>query len=123
MAARDGATGRLGDQRRVGAVAADQRGERAVAGALLLGDGLDVHVRGRLEAGGAERVHREDHRGDARLHVVRAAAVHPAVADRRAEGREAPHLRGAFGHDVDVALEDEAVPGGVPGAVGGDDLH
>ena len=83
-AAQDPGGGRLRDQAGVGAVAARQRRERAVAGRLLLGHGLHVDVGGGQIAGRAQRVEREHHGAHARLHVVGAAAVHAPVLDRSA---------------------------------------
>ncbi len=95
MGAGDGGVGRLRDQHRVGAVAAGQGGERAVAGAFLLRHGLHVDVGRRLQPGVADRVQREHHRRHALLHVAGAAAVQPLVPDRRLERRGGPQLRRA----------------------------
>ena len=97
----------LGDQRRVGPVAALQAGERAVAGEFLLDHRLDEDVGGRLEAGPLQRFQGEQAADPARLHVAGAAAVHPAVLDDRIEGRGRPHLVRAFRHDVDMAVDDQ----------------
>ena len=118
---------RLGDQAGVGAVAALERRQRAVAGALLLAHRLDEHVARRGEAGVAERVEREHHGRDADLHVVGAAAMHEAVFDQRLERRMAPLLQRPRRHDVDMALKDEAASFRGPlaffGRKRGHDLH
>ncbi len=123
MSPRHHAAGGFGDQRGIGTVAARQGGERAVAGAFLLGDRLHIDIGRGGQAGAAQRVHREHHRRDALFHVMRAAAVHPAVADHGVEGFVGPHLLRPGGHDVDMALQDQAAALLFRRAHGGDDLH
>src|SRR5437773_453210 len=65
--------GRLRNETSIGAVAARQRRQRAVAGALLLGHRLHVDVGGGPKVETAQRIEREHHRRDAGLHVVGAA--------------------------------------------------
>jgi hypothetical protein len=98
---------RFGDQGRVGGVAVQQAGQRAVAGALLLDHALQHHARRRLPAQALQRLqgHRVGH--DAGLHVVGPAAVQPVAVDPGLEGRPRPQLLGAHRHHVDVAVEDQ----------------
>ena len=110
---------RLGNERGIGAIAALQAGQRAVAGAFLLDDRLLVDVGRRLVAQRAERAQRKDVEDEAGLHVARAAAIHPAVLDRGLERIARPHLVRPFGHDVDMAVQDQRRPfraGRPPGA-------
>ncbi|KAG0919688.1 hypothetical protein G6F31_021014 [Rhizopus arrhizus] len=73
----------LGNDDGVGLVAAQQRRQRAVAGAFLFDDRLEVDGRGGRVTGGAHRVVGIQVGGQAGFHVGGAAAIHPAVDDRR----------------------------------------
>ena len=107
---------RLGDDRHVRAPLAHER-LGAEAHVLLVDDGRDDEPPARPvlreDAGG------RDHRGDAALHVLRAAAVEPAVLDARREW-----IRHALDADgVEVAAEHHrrarpAVPSSTPIAFG-----
>ncbi len=97
-------------------------GERAVAGALLLADGLEVDGRRGLEPKAAQRVERGDIGGEAGLHVRSTAAIKPVAIDVRGVGRARPHVDGAGGHDIHVTVEDQRTAGFVPRPVGGDDV-
>jgi hypothetical protein len=99
---------RLRDQARIGAIAAHQRRQRAVAGAFLLGDGLQVDAALRRVTCGPDRIERVNHRRHASLHILRAAAVHPAVAHHTVKRRKIPEVNRAFRHHVDMALHDQA---------------
>ena len=101
--------GRLGDDGRVGAPAADQR-VGADAGVLLVHDAGDHQLAGRESAGLRDHTRDIDHRRDAALHVLRAAAVDAAVALDRIERR--PHAGHADG--VDVAAEHQRSAGHAP---------
>lgn len=76
----------------IGAIAAQQRRQRAIASALFLGDGLEIDIGAGLVAGAAQRLHGEAHGGHTRLHVIGAAPVEPAILHRAAIGREVPHF-------------------------------
>jgi hypothetical protein len=98
---------RFGDERRVGAIAAQMRHQRAVAGRLLLHHGLQIDGRCGLQADTAQRVERVEIGGMASLHVAAAAAKQPIALDHRIERRMRPHVRRTRRHDVDVRLQDE----------------
>jgi hypothetical protein len=98
----------LGDDHGIGLRHREHGGERAVAGAFLLDHRLHLHLGRGLHAGEAQRAEGRDVRDDARLHVPRAAPIHPPVADGRREGRRLPHVGRAFGHHVHMALQREA---------------
>ncbi len=97
----------LGNDRRVGGVALDQAGQRAVAGALLLDHRLQRDPRRRLVAQALQRAHRHRVGHDAGLHVVGAAPVQPVAVDPGLEGRARPQPLGADRHHVDVAVENQ----------------
>ena len=123
MGAGDGGVGRFGDQHGVGAVAAGQGGEGAVAGALLLGHGLHMDVRGQLKPGGADGVEREHHRRHALLHVAGAPPVQPFAFGVAAERRSRPQSVRPGRHHVDMALDDEAAADRRGSPACADDLH
>ncbi len=104
---RERAARRLGDQRGVGAIAALQAGERAVAGAFFLDHRLLIDVGRRHVAKRAERPQREDVQDQPGFHVARAATVHPAVLDVGVVGVARPHLVRPLGHHVDVTVQDQ----------------
>ena len=110
----------LRDEGGVGAVAALQAGERAVAGAFLLDHRLLVDVRRRHVAQRAQRAQREDVQDQPGLHVARTAPVHPAVLDVGVVGIAGPHLVRPLGHHVDVAVEDQRPALGIGGTPGAD---
>ena len=60
---------RLGDQRGVGAIAAQMRHQRAVAGRFLFDHGLQIDRRRRLQADATQRLKRVEIGRMARLHV------------------------------------------------------
>ena len=92
--------GGLGDDGCVGAVAlGDPRG--ADAGDLLVGDRRDDHVPAQPRPGGVGA--REHDRGQAGLHVVRAAPVQPPVLDGRLERP----LHAGHADRVHVRVEEE----------------
>ena len=99
--------GRLGDQRGVRVIAAHQARQRAVAGAFLFGDRLEVDMGRRLHARPFQRVKGEQIGRQAGLHVAGSAAVHPAVLDGGLIGREAPHVDRAGRHHVDMPVQDQ----------------
>ena len=82
---RDAQIGRLGDHRRVGAPAADQR-VGADAGVLLVHDAATIS-RPAASPSPRDDARRVDHRGHAAFHVLRSAAVEAAVALDRIERR------------------------------------
>ena len=93
--------GRLGDDGAVGGPALDER-VGADARMLFVDDGGDHEAAGR-ESLLRDRAGRGNHRGDAALHVLRAAAVQPAIALRRRE--RIAHAGDADG--IGVAAEHE----------------
>jgi hypothetical protein len=82
----------------------------ADAGYLLIGGGYDQDVACQLYTGVAQRLGRADARREPALHVVRAAAMEPPVADGRAEGVD--HVSHA--HRVEVAIQHQALAAGAP---------
>ena len=118
---RDGerAARRFGDQRRLGAIAALQAGQRTVARALLLDHRLLIDIGRRRvaqRAQSAQRKHVQDQPG---LHVARAATVHPAILHIGIVGIARPHLVRPFRHDVDMSVQDQRAALGIgrpPGA-------
>ncbi|KAG1251409.1 hypothetical protein G6F68_012284 [Rhizopus microsporus] len=98
---------RFGNECGIGAVAALQAGQRAVAGALFFHHGLQEHVGRRLQPYPAQRVQRRHAGDEARFHVTRAASVHPAVDDSGIVGVAAPLRPGPHGHHVDMAVQDQ----------------
>ena len=112
--------GRLRDEAGIGAIAALQGRERADAGALLLDHGLEMNARGRLQAGGLDRIQRIERADGARLHVAGAAAVHLAVLDDRRERRRLPHVERPGRHHVAMALQDQRFAGIARRAIGAD---
>ncbi len=112
---------RLGDQHRVGAVAAQMGHQGAVAGRFLFHHRLQRHGGRRLEPDAAERVEGEQVGGVPRLHVGAAAAVEPVALHHRLEGRVCPEVGGACRHHVDMGLEDQRAPPLLPRPVDADD--
>ncbi|MPL60859.1 hypothetical protein SDC9_06421 [bioreactor metagenome] len=112
----------LGDQCRIGAIAAQQTGKGAVAGAFLLDHRLHEDIGRRLQPERAQRIEREEVRGEPGLHVARAAAVKPAVLDAGREGRGAPHLLGACRHHIDMAVQDQRAALAAAAAMAADDV-
>ena len=55
----------------------------------------------------ADRVHGQDDGGEARLHVLRAPAVHPSIFDLAAERVVGPILQRTLGHRIDVSEKKE----------------
>ena len=106
---------RLGEDRGVGRVPGQHARERAVAGALLLDHRLELDLCARGEAEALEAAHRADHRRQPRLHVARAAPVHPLAVDARVVGLPAPQRDGLRADHVDVPVEDQGAPVGGPG--------
>ena len=76
--------GGLGAEAGVGAHAVRGAGVGAGAARLLVGVGAEDDVAGEVRAQPRDRLEREQHAGDAALHVAAAAAVELAVADLRA---------------------------------------
>ena len=105
------AAGRFGNETGIGAIAALQRRERADAGAFFLDHALKVNPRGRLEAGGLDRIERIERADGAGFHVAGAAAIHPAVLDDRREWRRLPHVERPRRDDVAMALQDQRFAG------------
>src|SRR5206468_4876181 len=101
---------RFGDDREVARHAGPDRRERALASVLLAGDERhDELAADRIRrAARDERPDGADDRGDAALHVARAAPVEPAVADLAGPRIDRPRRRVAGGHDVDMAGQDDA---------------
>ena len=89
------------------AVAALEAGERAVAGAFLLHHRLEMDRRAQREARLAHRVEGEQGARQPRLHVARAAPIHPFALDPGLERRPLPARRIAGRHNVDMAVEDQ----------------
>ncbi len=112
---------RLGDQHRVGAVAAQMGHQGAVAGRFLFHHRLQRHGGGGLEPDAAERVEGEQVGGMPRLHVGAAAAIEPVALHHRREGRVGPEVGGARRHHVDMGLEDQRAPPLLPRPVDADD--
>ena len=107
---------RLGDDHVVGAPARDvaalaEPGDTRVAAALLVHRAADLEPAPQAHAGAPHRFGRVDRRRDPGLHVARAAAVEPAVADDAGEGLDAPAV--ARRHHVEVPVQVEAGPGAV----------
>lgn len=94
-------------------------GERAVACAFLLDHRGELNLGGRLHAGELERSHRRQDRCVTGLHVAGAAPVEAAVADRGFVGRRRPEVRRSLMHDVQMALQQEALPQTFPRAMHG----
>ena len=113
----------LGDQRRIGTIAAGEAGERAVAGAFLLDNGLDEDVRGRRVPDASQRVEGGDAAGKACLHVGRAAAVEPVAIAPGLERRRRPHIEWSRGHHIDMAVEDERTALRIVNAMAADDVE
>ena len=123
LAAGDGMARWFRHQRGIGAIAAQQGGKRTITGAFFLGHRFHIDIGGGLEPRIANGIHGIDHAGHARFHVMRAAAIHPAIADHGSIGRVSPHIGGAFGHDINMALQDQAAPSWIFGAIGRHHLH
>ena len=88
-----------------------------VAAALLVHRAAHLHGAGELDARAADRVHGEDGRRDARLHVARPAPVDPAVAHEAAERVHGPPVSGRDDVEVAVEVDEGASPrrrGGCP---------
>jgi hypothetical protein len=101
---------RLGDHAPIGAGPIQQTLQRAVPRALLLYNGLQLHVRRGSVPGAHERPHRAGHGGEACLHVPGAAAIHPIAVAYNSERRVRPQLLGGRRHDVYVAVQDQRAP-------------
>ena len=112
---------RLGNEDGVGTVAAQMGHQGPVARRFLLDDRLHRDGRGGLEPDAAKRAEAEEVRGRPRLHGRPAAPEEPIAADDRIEGRRAPHVRGARGHDVDMRLQDQRAARLLAGAMDADD--
>ncbi len=106
------------DDHGIGAVAAQQRRQGAVAGAFLFDHRLEID-------GGPRGIARRAHGivgvqigNQPGLHVGRAATVHPAVDDGRVPRRAAPHVDRSGRHHVDVSVQDERAAGLLFGTIG-----
>ena len=104
---------RLGDDGEVGAVGAEppllrQPGDAGEAAALFVDRAADLDAAVQLDAGAPDRLDGEQRRGDAGLHVARAASPDPAVADLAAERIDGPAV--ARGDDVEVAVQVDERP-------------
>jgi hypothetical protein len=100
----------LEHDRRIGLDASRDEVEGPVARVLLVHDALDDDLPPQRHAGLAQVRHRQHRRDEPALHVGRAAPIHEAVLELRAEGRMAPLPRGLDRHAVDVAVEDQRTP-------------
>ena len=103
----EGVGARLRDQCGLRPVATLQAGERPVARAFLLYYRLLEQVRRRLVTEAAQGQQRVVVQHQPGLHVARAAAEQPAVTHLGRERRPLPHGVRAFGHHVDVAVQDQ----------------
>lgn len=74
---------RIGDQKRVGFLAAQMRHQRAIARGLLLDDRLQVDRGGRLQSNPAQRIHR--------MQVGGMAGLMSPPPDHRASRRQSPN--------------------------------
>ena len=99
---------RLGDDDVVGPLGAEtpvlrEPRDAGKAAALFVHGAADFDRAIQLDAGAADAFDGKERRGDAGLHVARAAAVDPAVDDLAAERIERPAVAGR--HDVEVAVQ------------------
>jgi hypothetical protein len=113
---------RLRDERRLGAIAASQTRQRAVAGALLLDHRLEKNLGRGLHAEAFESLERIETRRQSGLHIAGSASVHPAVPDRRFVRITCPVLARSGGNDVDVTVENERTPFGDAWRIPCDDI-
>ena len=113
----------LGNQGRISGITALQARKRTVAGAFFLDHRLDIDVGGRLITGVAQRVECVQISHQPCLHVAGAAAVHPAIVDPGFIRRAVPHVERPFGHDVDVAVQDQRLAVLRAAAVGRDHVQ
>ena len=88
------------------AVVAEPRG--AAAGDLLVAHDVEPDVAAQLSAGGAQKAHGEHEGGQAALHVGGAAAEDLGVGHSATERVEVPAVGVAHGHDVHMAVQDDA---------------
>ena len=115
----DGGQSRPGfrDDHRVGRWQRQHGRQRPVAGAFLLDHRLHLHHAGGLQPGEAEGLERHAVGDDPRLHVPRAAPIHASATDIGDERRRRPHVRRAFRHHVDMALQRQAAAATTAGLV------
>ena len=108
--------GRLRDHAGVAGRAGADRRERPLAAVLLGRDEGDEQLAGerRERARRRERPHGTEDRGDAALHVARAAAVQAAVADLAGPRVGGPGRGSPGGHDVHVRRQDQPPAAGRP---------
>ena len=97
--------GRLADDGGFRRQSGVERAPRAFAALEVIGNGEQRHLAVLRQPERRQHGGRDDHRGGAALHVRRARPVQLAVADRRAEGLEAP--RRGRRVDVEVTIEQE----------------
>ena len=95
----------FGDHRSIGSVAAQQGGQRAVAGAFLLDNRLLIQRDGGAKAQPRQRIDGKHVGGDPGLHIGHAAAIHPVARASGGKGRRGPHLVRAFGDHVDMPVQ------------------
>ncbi len=107
LGGREGGAERLDHDAGVGRVAGGHAGQSAVAAALLLDHRLQRQPACRLDPDPAQRGRSHHRRDQPRLHVARAAPVHPVAVDGGAERRRAPQAVGLGADHVDVAVEDQ----------------
>ena len=113
-----GESGGLRHDPAVGGHPVGDRGERARAGRLLVGDRVDDQIATQRYVQAAQHLRGEHHRRHAALHVAGAAAVEPAIAHPGVE-RVARPLLARLGPDhVDVAVEEHAAPAAGPRRAG-----
>ena len=103
----------LGQHGSVGVRAGQQALQRAVAGALLFDDGLELDIAAQSHARSPQRPYGAGHRDQAGLHVARAAAVEPVAVAPRVERVTGPQGRARRRDHVNVAVEDERTAGRV----------
>ena len=98
---------RFRDKRRVRPIAPLQAGQRPVSGAFLFDHRLKKHVPRRCQPAITQRIQRKQVRRDPRLHVPRAAPIHPAIVDARLERRRIPHVERPLGHHIHMPVQDQ----------------
>ncbi len=78
----------------------------------LLDHGFDGDIRYRTKAGTLDGIESEESADPARLHDAGATAMYPAVLHHGLEGGCRPHVVWPFGHDIDVAVDDQGASTG-----------
>ena len=97
--------GRFGEDAGIGAVAAHDRSQGAVAAGFFVDHAFDDDIAAQFNAGGLQRHDAQYIADDAAFHIGAAAAVDLAVDEFAAPGSISPEFRRSERHDIEVAVE------------------